>query len=202
MASILKALGIQLGTNLVGAGINRLLNRRPDVPNISARTYGEYARRRRDLEEFLGRGQDRIEEDMAAAGLTGSAGASQRAALFDRASDAQVDLLAEQSDAVARAENQEEQMRYADEMGQYQNRAQAIGNISGIGGQALALRYLGDEYFAEKYGMEPDDVEAVRGGMLIDSVPTSAPSEAEGDEEVEASGTRGFVLDTYLNNFG
>lgn len=201
MAGLLSALGIQLGTNLAAAGVNRLLNRRPDVPNISQRTYGEFAKRRRDLESFLQRGQDRVEEDLAAAGLTGSAGATQRAALFGEASDAQVDLLGDQADAVARAENLEERLRYGDEMTQYQNRAQAIGNIGSIGGQALALEYLG-----EKYGVEPRDIggmggqggDAMGGGMLIDSVPAT-PSEGGGDS---GSTTRGFIIDDYLNGLG
>jgi hypothetical protein len=143
---ITTSLLVSAGSGVLGGLTNRLFNSRPSIPDLSAEQFARYEDERRKVDALLSENLDSIQQNMAAAGVTGSAAAQPMAEALGETSDAQVSLAARAADSVARAQNQEERLRYQDEFNQYANRSQAIGDLFGLGGQMLSMQLLADEF--------------------------------------------------------
>lgn len=138
--------GISLASGVASGIANRALNRPPEVPDLSADVVQQYDRLARRIDEAIRRREERLEGDLAARGVTGSGGVSERQALYRSANDARLRAAEAASEATRQAQRREDLMRYQQEIGRYRNRAQAISDVFGTGPQLLALEMLDRRY--------------------------------------------------------
>ena len=167
MDPITASLLVSAGGGLLGGLTNRLFNKAPSVPDYSAQEYALYEDERRKVNDILTDNLDTIQQNTAAAGLTGSASAQPMADAFGKSSDAQVSLAADAARSVARAENREKGLRFRQDQDRWINRSQAIGDLFGLGSEALSMQLLADEF-----GYDVQDL----GGEVIDNTTDIDPS--------------------------
>lgn len=173
------ALATQALTTGAGIALNELVNPDAEIPDLAAETRAEFARRRQDLNETLDRRMEDVEAARAAEGQTGSAGTAERRELYSESADAQADLAARMADAIARAEQREEKLRFQQERGEEQARAQGISNVFGRGGQMLAMEEAQNgtvsEFLSNRFGMDVGGGSESLPGETVPGLGTGGP---------------------------
>jgi hypothetical protein len=148
---ITTSLLVSAGASGLGFAADQIFNDQdlPDVPDLSSEVRGQYETAQRQLEDQTDQNIDKVQSDASAAGMNP---VSAMAEVIDSNNDAMADLQAKERDAVARAENKEEQLRYKQKLGETrrrrQNISQGIGSIVNSVSQAgtsYALGQMGDD---------------------------------------------------------
>lgn len=144
--------GIALGSQLLGAGANKLFNKKPKAPEFESVDYdlvdpvtAIYDRQRTKTQSALDERTDKAEASAAAQGLSSSAQAARMEPLYKSNSGAMIDLAAKEAQAVGDAKREEEmreeesrvnaanktaQQNYKMDMEKYRNRAEAISGMA------------------------------------------------------------------------
>lgn len=84
----------------------------PEPPDIVSPAVGEVRNQRRELAERLDEQGDRVQADLAAAGITGSGAASARQDVFSEGASAQAEMSAKAADIVQDAINKQKMMDF------------------------------------------------------------------------------------------
>lgn len=170
MPSMLVPLALSAGGLLAGKLFSGKRPTLPEVPDLitpavrRVNTEFDIAERRR--EQGAESAFDRLQAQLAAAGVSGSGGTSQLQALFRNNLLSEADLQSRRAANVAdtrtRAKNQQQRMEYERGLNQYQqdlqryyNRAQGISDIFGSLGSAYTYQSLAnpDQGFMEMLGL-------------------------------------------------
>lgn len=144
--SLLVSAGSSAVSSLLGGGVNALFNERPEIPDLSSEVAGKYDEAKRQLDENLQKKTDQVQADAAAAGVNPI---SAMGDVIDANNDAQADLMSKKKDAISRAENRENMMKFRRGQEKYKARAQGIGSIVNSlsqAGTALGMReFMGED---------------------------------------------------------
>jgi len=140
---------VPLGVELAGAAASRLFADRPETPNIVRPATEEVENQQRELRENLAANTDELEADLAARGVTGSGGSTQRQDIFESAASAGAELNARAADIISDAVQRQRMLEFRNQRQEARNRAQGITSLaSGISSglqQDELLSELGDE---------------------------------------------------------
>jgi hypothetical protein len=117
---------IGIGTPLVG---RLFAGRRPKPPDMYTPALAQLSRRRGVMNTRMDQANAQMQGDLAAAGATGSAGASARDKLFRAGNDAQLDFDALAMDTITRANNSQQYFDYQDKMGTYDARLEGTADL-------------------------------------------------------------------------
>lgn len=105
----------------------------PEPPDVVSPAVGEVRNQRRELSERLNEQEDRVQADLAAAGITGSGAASARQDVFSEGASAQAEMSAKAADIVQDAINKQKMMDFQARQRQAQlDRQQRRNRIEGI----------------------------------------------------------------------
>jgi hypothetical protein len=117
---------VGIGTPLVG---RLFAGSRPKTPDVYTPAVAQLARRRGVMNTRMDQANAQMQGDLAAAGATGSAGASHRERLFRAGNDAQLDFDALAMDTLTRANNAQQYFDYQDKMGTYDARLEGVADL-------------------------------------------------------------------------